>query len=809
MKMIQFALQIRASVQKQICNKCGTWNQSSSSGLVLNKHRTRNAFSAVSSKRSLSKCAQLQIHNKSSNNKQKYKQKDIRNTSTDVTKDCKFLYRGDLKQANRILVKLGSAVITREDECGLALGRLASIVEQICELQKEGRQMSVVTSGAVAFGKQKLRREILMSQSVRQTLSTSGISSAPFLEPRACAAAGQSGLMSLYEAMFSQYGFKTAQVLLSHRDFQNEFTSNVLQQTLHELLYYNIIPIINANDAIVSLPEVNTSSYGISTIRDNDSLAARLASIMNTDLLVLMSNVDGLYTSPPDEAGSRVIKTFSPKVDLAKVLFKGKSSVGLGGMESKVQAATWALDKGVSVVICNGREYGTLGNIMQGKSVGTFFTNAKSSNSPVELEAIQAKEASLALQSLKPEQRKEIIDRLSDLLLERQDVILASNRRDMVKANCEGISDALISRLELTPAKLHTLSVGLKQIAASSLQTIGRVLQSTEISENMTLKKVTVPIGVLLVIFESRPDSLPQIAALAISSGNGLLLKGGKEAYHTNLTLYNLVQEALRIHNVQNAIALVSKREDIDDLLTLGDYIDLVIPRGSNSLVCNIQKRSQGIPVLGHSEGICHVYIDKDADHDMALRIAEDSKCDYPSACNAMETLLIHRDHMKNGLFEDICDAFKSRQVRIFSGPRLNSLMKFSPPPATSLRKEYGDLEVTIEVVDDVDGAISHINQYGSSHTDAIVTNDEKNAKQFLEGVDSACVFHNASTRFADGYRFGLGAEVGISTSRIHARGPVGVEGLLTTKWILEGDGQTVRDFNEGNLEYFHSRNVV
>ncbi|XP_045190974.2 delta-1-pyrroline-5-carboxylate synthase-like isoform X2 [Mercenaria mercenaria] len=787
----------------EICAKCLA-RKHSSNIQVLNNLGTRNTCNLVTKFHSFTINTKSQSWNEHHKSLWNSTGKHIRYASTGVTKDSKFLYRGDLKQANRILVKLGSAVITREDESGLALGRLASIVEQICELQKEGKQMSMVTSGAVAFGKQKLRREILMSQSVRQTLSAGGKSSVPFLEPRACAAAGQSGLMSLYEAMFAQYGFKTAQVLVSHRDFQNEFTSNVLQETLHELLYYNIIPIINANDAIVSPPELNAD--GISTVKDNDNLAARLAVKMNTDLLVIMSNVDGVYINPPEVEGSRLLKTFSPKVDLENVMFKGKSSVGLGGMESKVMAATWALDRGVSVVICSGRGYRALSNIVNGKSVGTFFTNAKSSNSPVELEAIQAKEASLKLQSLNPNQRQEIIERLSELLIERQDEILAANRRDLLQARCEGISDALISRLELSPSKLRTLSTGLRQIAASSIQTIGRVLQSTEISEKMTLKKVTVPIGVLLVIFESRPDCLPQVAALAISSGNGLLLKGGREAYHSNLVLYNLVQEALALHNVNNAVALVSKREDIEDLLTLTDFIDLVIPRGSNSLVRTIERQSQGIPVLGHSEGICHVYIDSDVNHEMAVRIVEDSKCDYPSACNAMETLLINKCHMTNGLFEDICDTLKGRQVRVYSGPRLQSMLKFSPPPAPTLSKEYSDLELTIEVVDDVNEAINHINQYGSSHTDVIVTEDEKNAERFIGGVDSACVFHNASTRFADGYRFGLGAEVGISTCRIHARGPVGVEGLLTTKWILEGNGQVVKDFNEGTRQYLHSQ---
>ncbi|XP_058476213.1 delta-1-pyrroline-5-carboxylate synthase isoform X1 [Solea solea] len=726
-----------------------------------------------------------------------------------------FAHRGELRHAKRIVVKLGSAVVTRGDECGLALGRLASIVEQVAMLQNQGREMMIVTSGAVAFGKQRLRHEILLSQSVRQALHSGHNQlkdmSLPVLEARACAAAGQSGLMALYEAMFTQYSTCTAQVLVTNLDFHDDQKRQNLNSTLQELLRMNIVPIINTNDAVVPPPEPNSDLQGVNviSIKDNDSLAARLAVEMKADLLIALSDVEGLYDSPPGTDDAKLIDIFYPG-DQQSITYGTKSRVGIGGMEAKVKAALWALQGGTSVVIANGTHPKVTGHvitdIVEGKKVGTFFSEIKPAGPTVEQQTEVARSSGRTLASLHPDQRSEIICHLAELLTERKEAILAANKTDMdLAVNAGHLPPAMLTRLSLSPVKLNSLAIGLRQIAVAAQDSVGRVLRRTRVAHTLELEQITVPIGVLLVIFEARPDCLPQVSALAIASGNALLLKGGKEAANTNRVLHQLTQEALSMHSVREAVQLVSTREEVEDLCRLDNMIDLIIPRGSSQLVKDIQRAAKGIPVLGHSEGICHVYVDADASVDKVIKIVRDSKCDYPAACNAMETLLIHRDILRTPLFDQIIDMLRNERVKIHAGPRFSSFLTFSPLEANSLRTEYGDLECCIEVVDSMHDAVDHIHKYGSSHTDVIITENEETAEQFLQQLDSACVFWNASSRFADGYRFGLGAEVGISTARIHARGPVGLEGLLTTKWVLRGDGHTTADFSEhGTMKYLH-----
>ncbi|AQK86402.1 Delta-1-pyrroline-5-carboxylate synthase B [Zea mays] len=412
--------------------------------------------------------------------------------------------------------------------------------------------------------------------------------------------------------------------------------------------------------------------------------------------------------------------------------------------------------------------------------------------------AVTARECSRRLQNLSSDERNKILLDVADALEKNENLIRTENEADVAAAQDAGYEKFLVDRLTLKPGKISALAKSIRTLARME-DPINQILKRTEIAENLILEKTSCPLGVLLVIFESRPDALVQIASLAIRSGNGLLLKGGKEAMRSNKVLHKVITGAIPSNVGEKLIGLVTSRDEIADLLKLHDVIDLVIPRGSNKLVSQI-KTSTKIPVLGHADGICHVYIDKSANMNMAKQIVMDAKIDYPAACNAMETLLVHKDLIKAPGLDDLLLSLKTKGVAIFGGPVAHEVLCI--PEANSFHHEYSSMACAIEFVDDVQSAIDHIHCYGSAHTDCIVTTDDKVAETFLRQVDSAAVFHNASTRFSDGARFGLGAEVGISTGRIHARGPVGVEGLLTTRWIMRGSGQVVNGDND--IAYTH-----
>ncbi|HEX7579202.1 MAG TPA: glutamate-5-semialdehyde dehydrogenase [Thermoanaerobaculia bacterium] len=428
--------------------------------------------------------------------------------------------------------------------------------------------------------------------------------------------------------------------------------------------------------------------------------------------------------------------------------------------------------------------------------------------------AAEAKRAARELASVPVIVKDRALERIAVRLGERETEILEANALDVgeaEKAVAGGmLAKPLLDRLRLDSSKLAGMIAGVRAVKALD-DPSGKVLARTLLDDGLELRKVTCPLGLLAVIFESRPDAVTQISALAIKSGNAVILKGGREAARTTAVLVAAIREGLRdVPEVpEGVVESVADRAEVDALLALDGIVDLVIPRGSNELVRSIQARTR-IPVLGHAEGVCHVYVDAAADPEMAARIALDAKLQYVAACNAAETLLVHRDAAVRFL-APLLRTLGEAGIQLRGCPesrRLAPGVAMVEATEADWRTEYSAPVLAVRVVESVDEAIAHVNEFGSGHTDTIVTEDATAAERFLERVDAAGVYHNASTRFADGYRYGFGAEVGISTSKIHARGPVGLEGLVTTKYKLYGSGQVVADYSGPNARPFLHRKL-
>jgi glutamate-5-semialdehyde dehydrogenase len=421
--------------------------------------------------------------------------------------------------------------------------------------------------------------------------------------------------------------------------------------------------------------------------------------------------------------------------------------------------------------------------------------------------AREAREASRRILSRTAESRDKALKAVREALIHRSTEIFSANKIDMERSAAEGLAPPLLKRLKFDETKLSRVCEGIEALEQMK-DPISRVLEKRELDKELILSRVAGPIGVIGMIFESRPDALVQIATLCLRSGNAVILKGGSEALETNRVLTRIISEASTNRELpQNGqpegwIQLAETREEVREMLVLDHLIDLLIPRGSNEFVARIMKDSS-IPVLGHADGICHVYLDADADPDKAVPIVLDSKMQYVAVCNAAETLLVHSESAEI-LLPLIRKSLTAAGCELRGCERTRSIINVKPAVEEDWDTEYLDAILSIRIVDNLDEAVEHIHRHGSGHTEAIVTENESTAEAFLSRVDAADVFHNCSTRFADGFVFGLGAEVGISTSKIHARGPVGVDGLLSYRWQLRGTGQILKDYNEGLKNFTH-----
>ncbi|MFA5424877.1 MAG: glutamate-5-semialdehyde dehydrogenase [Phycisphaerae bacterium] len=417
-----------------------------------------------------------------------------------------------------------------------------------------------------------------------------------------------------------------------------------------------------------------------------------------------------------------------------------------------------------------------------------------------------ARAASIKLVAIDTNTKNKALSQIAKALRDNSAQIIAANEEDLEKARSENLSAPLLKRLKFDEAKIDDVISGIESLIKLD-DPVGKTQSATELDAGLELYKVSCPIGVIGVIFESRPDALVQISTLCLKSGNAVLLKGGSEAAKTNAILAKVIAEAsIKAGLPDGWLGLLETRQDVAAMLKLDEYIDLIVPRGSNEFVKHIMNNTN-IPVLGHADGICHVYVDAEADLDMAVKVTVDSKCQYPAVCNAAETLLVD-EKIAGKFLPMIRTEYDKQGVEIRGCEKTVAIIGGKKATEQDWSTEYLDKMISIKVVGGVDEAVEHINKYGSHHTDAIVTNNEAAAKKFLDLVDSADVFWNCSTRFADGFRYGLGAEVGISTNKIHARGPVGLEGLLIYKWKLIGCGQIVADYSGSKAKKFTHRKL-
>lgn len=393
-------------------------------------------------------------------------------------------------------------------------------------------------------------------------------------------------------------------------------------------------------------------------------------------------------------------------------------------------------------------------------------------------------------------ERNNALKKISEALIAGKDKILTANKEDMEAAEKAGIDAPVLKRLRFDENKLNDVTEGIKELIKLS-DPLNKIQLKRELDKGLTLYRTTCPIGVIGVIFESRPDAMVQISALCLKSGNCAILKGGSEALNTNRVLFEIIYDvAVKAGMPENCMLQIEAREDISTILKFHDCIDLIIPRGSNAFVRYIMDNTK-IPVMGHADGICHIYVDKDADIDKAVRIIFDAKTQYVAVCNAVETLLVHRDAAAE-LMPKLKEAFAKRVVEIRGTDEIREIIDCKPTTPEDFSTEYLDYILSVKTVNDLDEAVFHINKFGSHHTDCIITENNETAEMFMQLVDSAGVYKNCSTRFADGFRYGFGAEVGISTGKLHARGPVGLEGLVTYKYKLFGDGHIVDDYAKG-----------
>ena len=700
-----------------------------------------------------------------------------------------------ISKSERIVVKIGTGVLTSEDG-KLDLTRMRDLTEEIAELHAAGRQIVIVTSGAIAAGRSRLglREKELekMDVPLQQT----------------AAAVGQSVLMRTYDDFLSRHGIISGQVLLTQDDFCDEARLNNLRNTIETLLSKNAIPIINENDTVaineLMIPEKTgkTKVFG-----DNDRLSALIAAETNADCLVMLSDVDGLFQNAEESRnGGKIVKTVE-RIDEKIEKMAGEGGRGRGGMSSKIQAAKLATSAGVTVVLANGKKEGTLRAILSGQETGTtFFASPTPTNvsaavcaparqgkiSEKVLEAVEmAKEASVGLGLASTERKNAALEEMAAEILKAEKEILAANEKDVAEARKKGVKEPLVDRLALDSTRVGEMAE-MTRLVAGLEDPVGKMLAQFKGAQGIEIAKKSVPLGVIAIVYESRPNVTADAAALCVKSGNAVVLRGGSDALNSNKAIIAALEKGLKNAGFSgNEVVLLrsGERSEVTDLLKCDDSIDAVIPRGGEGLIKFVRHNSS-IPVIETGTGNCHLYVHEDADLKMATEIAINAKCQRPGTCNAIETLLVH-EKIADNFLPLVGEELRKRGVEVRGDEATRRLLPWAKPvKEEDWKTEFLDLILAVKVVKSLDEAIGHINQYGTKHSEAIVTGNEASAKKFLKQVDAAAVYWNASTRFTDGGQFGFGAEMGISTQKLHARGPMGLPELCSYKYEVVGNGQ-------------------
>ncbi len=671
---------------------------------------------------------------------------------------------------NRVVVKIGTNVLVSASG-RLDLSRMRDLAEEVCDLHDKGSKIVVVTSGAIAAGRDKL-----------------GLEAKPESLPlqQASAAVGQGVLMAHYSSFFEKRGKKIAQLLVTEDDFEGERLANLLN-TFETLFALGVIPVVNENDS-VSTSELEFSRNG-GTFRafgDNDMLSALIASALKAGALVLLSDVDGLL-----DGRNRVVRAVE-EIDGSTYALDRRNGRGRGGLASKLKAARKACDNGVTAWLANGRKENALKRIFSGRGEGTLFKARQKPAGDYALElAARAKNAQRRLERASAEERNATLLAFASLLEKNRARILEANSEDVGLARKGGARPAAIDRLALDQRRVSGIVSSVESAAAKDVLDKA---ESWELENGLKVARRRVPFGVVLFIFEGRPNVAADACALAVKTGNAIILKGSRSAANSNRVIAGLAREALGAAGLDaDAVQLFGgSQEDFMRLLRLDRLVDLAVPRGGEELIAFLKKNSSA-PLLFAGGGVCHVYVDEYADGRKAVAVVANAKTQRPSACNAAEVLLVHAsrlDLLRETAKRLAEEGVELRCCSVSYAVLSQAGLDVKRAAAGDFETEFGDKVMAVKVVGSLAEAIRHVNAHGTRHSDAIVTEDRASAEAFLEGVDSACVYWNASTRFSDAKVLGFGPELCISTQKLHGRGPLSFDSLYTTKLAIEGNGQ-------------------